>query len=142
MRRRRQNLLRWTNSTVIMVRVSSSFRGACTLDLYLFLFLGNIFATNFTLGGELYSSRILTEDERSSLTKTKESVKAAAAFSISSPVVSAGGSFAKTNSQEAIASEQQLHQNLQLAWEARGGNTLLCSKYVVSWSYSVLSHVL
>ncbi|OJJ84611.1 uncharacterized protein ASPGLDRAFT_35101 [Aspergillus glaucus CBS 516.65] len=88
---------------------------------------GNAFVTTFTVGGELNSSRTLTQGEQTSITTTKEKMKAAAALSISSPWASGGASFAKSNSKEETASEQELHQNLQLAWEARGGNTLLCT---------------
>ncbi|PYH88456.1 hypothetical protein BO71DRAFT_467923 [Aspergillus ellipticus CBS 707.79] len=88
---------------------------------------GNAFVAMFTVGGELYSSRTLTKEEQSSVTTIKEKMKAAAALSISSPWASGGASFAKSTSNEETASEQELHQSLQLAWEARGGNTLLRS---------------
>ncbi|CAL5871545.1 uncharacterized protein PFLUO_LOCUS5798 [Penicillium psychrofluorescens] len=88
---------------------------------------GNAFVTRFTLGGELYSSRILTAEEQSSIIKTKEKVKAAASFSFSSPWTCGSASVTKVESNESTAGEQELHHNLQLAWEARGGDTLLCT---------------
>lgn len=133
MRKRHLMPRRWTTSIAIMVRHFLSI----TYQLIEFdmltnfsMFPGNAFVTNFTVGGELYSSRILSQAEQSSVTTTKEKMKAAAALSVSSPWASGGASFAKSNSKEETASEQELHQNLQLAWEARGGNTLLCTKYV------------
>jgi hypothetical protein len=95
-----------------------------------FVLPGNVFAATLTLGGELHSTRSLTEKEKTSLEATKDHVKTAAGFSLSSPYLSAGISGGTAEAGNVQTLEQQLRQNLRLAWHARGGDTILCSKYV------------
>ncbi|KAH7024703.1 uncharacterized protein B0I36DRAFT_366624 [Microdochium trichocladiopsis] len=88
---------------------------------------GNVFALQFTLGGELTSSRLFDSHDNSSLASFKDSIKLAAGLSISSPYVTAGFSTSSVDATEHAEGEKTTNQNLRLTWKARGGNTLLCS---------------
>ncbi|KAI2467792.1 hypothetical protein F4781DRAFT_297493 [Annulohypoxylon bovei var. microspora] len=88
---------------------------------------GSIFATQFTLGGELTSSRLFHGSDAAELSAFKDSVKLAAGLSISTPYVSAGASVGSYNSNEKTEGEKSAQQSMRLAWQARGGDTLLCS---------------
>ncbi|KAJ5291794.1 hypothetical protein N7478_001045 [Penicillium angulare] len=84
------------------------------------LALGTFFATNFTLGGELTSSRMFREKEQAKLEATQESIKTSAGLSITSPYASAGGGYAKWDWKETTEGVNKVNQSLRLAWEARG----------------------
>ncbi|KZF19536.1 hypothetical protein L228DRAFT_241750 [Xylona heveae TC161] len=88
---------------------------------------GNVFISTFTLGGYLHSTRHLTEEEKSSLDQTKEKTRVAAGFSFSTPKASGGASFSKVDSKTDTEGQNSMNQALRLTWEARGGDTLLCS---------------
>lgn len=94
------------------------------------MFLGTVFATHFTLGGELTSSRLFHGSDSVELSTVKDSVKVAAGLSITSPYGSGGFSYGSSNSSESSKGEKTAQQSMRLAWQARGGDTLLCSKYV------------
>lgn len=94
------------------------------------MFLGTVFATHFTLGGELTSSRLFHGSDAVELSTVKDSVKVAAGLSITSPYGSGGFSYGSSNSSESSKGEKAAQQSMRLAWQARGGDTLLCSKYV------------
>lgn len=87
-----------------------------------------MFATSFTLGGYLYSTRSVTKEHRTNLDQVKDQTRKAAGLSIQTPVFGAsiGGASASGNgSQEG---EGTLNQQVRLTWDAHGGNTLLASK--------------
>ncbi|KAH7140033.1 hypothetical protein B0J13DRAFT_639301 [Dactylonectria estremocensis] len=88
---------------------------------------GSVFATQFTLGGELTSSRLFRSTDEAELLAVKDSLKIAAGLSISTPYVSAGASYGSSNSNEKTEGEKKAQQSMRLAWQARGGDTLLCS---------------
>ncbi|KAF3922653.1 hypothetical protein ABW21_db0202069 [Orbilia brochopaga] len=88
---------------------------------------GTIFATSFTLGGFLYSTRDVTTEETSTLAQVKNKTRAAAGLSIQSPYGGGGGNVAKTNADGTTVGTVSLNQEVRLAWNARGGDTLLCS---------------
>ncbi|EAW16898.1 uncharacterized protein NFIA_002480 [Aspergillus fischeri NRRL 181] len=100
---------------------------------------GNVFAATFTLGGELHSTRSLTTTEKQNLAATKDNVKTAAGFSLSSPYVSGGVSGGWVDSSNKNTADQQLRQSLRLAWHARGGDTILCSN-PPQWAATVRNH--
>ncbi|KXJ85768.1 hypothetical protein Micbo1qcDRAFT_127428 [Microdochium bolleyi] len=89
--------------------------------------LGNVFALNFTLGGELTSSRLYNSQDHGSLESFKDSVKEAAGMSITSPYATGGFSVGSVQAGEHTAGVRSASQSARLAWKARGGNTLLCS---------------
>ncbi|GJN76022.1 hypothetical protein PLICBS_010133 [Purpureocillium lilacinum] len=87
----------------------------------------SVFATQFTLGGELTSSRLFHGSDAAELSAFKDSVKVAAGLSISTPHGSAGVSHGSHSSNETAEEEKKAQRSLRLAWQARGGDTLLCS---------------
>ncbi|GJN78643.1 hypothetical protein PLIIFM63780_002152 [Purpureocillium lilacinum] len=87
----------------------------------------SVFATQFTLGGELTSSRLFHGSDAAELSAFKDSVKVAAGLSISTPHGSAGISHGSHSSNETAEEEKKAQRSLRLAWQARGGDTLLCS---------------
>lgn len=89
---------------------------------------GNAFVTRFSLGGYLKSTRHLTQIERKSLGQAKEKARLAAGLSFQSPKGGGNLNYASVTEKGNEKGEASLFQSLQLAWEARGGNTLLCSK--------------
>lgn len=91
---------------------------------------GSIFATQFTLGGELTSSRLFHGEDSGNLSAFKDSLKIAAGASIFSAGASLGVSGSSYTSTETVNGEKTAQQSLRLTWQARGGDTLLRSKYV------------
>ncbi|KAF4237534.1 hypothetical protein CNMCM6805_006865 [Aspergillus fumigatiaffinis] len=100
---------------------------------------GNVFAATFTLDGELHSTRSLTTTEKQNLAATKDNVKTAAGFSLSSPYIAGGVSGGWADSNNKNTADQQLRQSLRLAWHARGGDTILCSN-PPQWAATVRNH--
>ncbi|RHZ60773.1 hypothetical protein CDV55_104586 [Aspergillus turcosus] len=100
---------------------------------------GNVFAATFTVGGELHSTRSLTTTEKQNLAATKDNVKTAAGFSLSSPYLGGGVSGGWADSSSSNTADQQLRQSLRLAWHARGGDTILCSN-PPQWASTVRNH--
>ncbi|KAI1818289.1 hypothetical protein GGS20DRAFT_529396 [Poronia punctata] len=100
---------------------------------------GSVFATQFTLGGELVSSRLFSGTDEGRLSALKDSTKIAAGASLTTPYGSASASYGSTNSTESQEGERSTQQSLRLAWEARGGNTLLCSN-PPAWTSTVKDH--
>ncbi|KAI4600652.1 hypothetical protein KJ359_012813 [Pestalotiopsis sp. 9143b] len=102
---------------------------------------GSVFATQFTLGGELTSTRFFQSTDSGELSAFKDNLKTAAGLSISSPVVSGGGSFASSEGKEGSKGERSANQSARLAWQARGGDTLLCSNPPM-WASTVKNYML
>ncbi|KAI8625822.1 hypothetical protein F5Y19DRAFT_448905 [Xylariaceae sp. FL1651] len=88
---------------------------------------GSAFATQFTLGGELISSRLFHGKDDAQLSAFKDSTKIAAGASLTTPYGSGSTSYGSTETNEGSQGQRSAQQSLRLAWEARGGNTLLCS---------------
>ncbi|KAH6851071.1 hypothetical protein B0I37DRAFT_414420 [Chaetomium sp. MPI-CAGE-AT-0009] len=97
---------------------------------------GSVFATKFTLGGELISSRLFHGTDDAELSAFKDSVKVAAGLSLSTPYGSAGASYGSLDSNESTKGERKAQQSVRLAWQARGGDTLLCSSPTL-WANTV-----
>ncbi|KAK6539955.1 hypothetical protein TWF694_008789 [Orbilia ellipsospora] len=102
---------------------------------------GSVFATQFTLGGELTSTRFFQSTDAGELSAFKDSVKIAAGLSISTPAVSGGGSYASMEVKEGSQGERRANQSARLAWQARGGDTLLCSNPPL-WASTVKNYLL
>jgi hypothetical protein len=99
---------------------------------FLLLNLGTEFTTRFTLGGFLHSTRTLSEEEKKNLEQTKDKTRTAAGVSFQTPAASFTMSQADAITNAKDKGNASLFQNLRLTWEATGGNTLLCSRYVSS----------
>ncbi|KAL6158044.1 hypothetical protein ACJBU6_03850 [Exserohilum turcicum] len=88
---------------------------------------GKIFVTKFTLGGYLHSTRNVSSKEQSSLEQVKDRTRIAAGLSIQTPKASGGINVAKVESTVTETGVASLLQDAHLTWNARGGDTLLCS---------------
>lgn len=95
------------------------------------MLIGTVFATSFTLGGYLYSSRNVTKDELSTLDQVKDTTRKAAGLSIQTPVVGASVGVASAKGTGTTTGDASLNQEARLTWDAHGGNTLLASKCVI-----------
>ena len=93
---------------------------------------GTVFVTRSTLGGFLYSTRHVTEEEQKNLQQAKDKTRITAGASIQTPWVSGNANFASVHSTSNETSNASRDQEARLAWDARGGKTLLCSKSVQS----------
>ncbi|THC87721.1 hypothetical protein EYZ11_012831 [Aspergillus tanneri] len=112
---------------------------------------GNAFPTQVMLGGFLHSSRFVDAQSTDHLEKIKAETKTAAGISFASPKLSLGVNYAKANGNEDEKSSGAAYQNANLAWEARGGDTTLCSnppewantvKDYRNWRITEQSHML
>ena len=72
----------------------------------------------------------MTATERSSLDQVKDRTKIAAGFSLLTPKASGGINVARVEERSTETATASLLQDVRLTWNARGGDTLLCSKYV------------
>ncbi|GIK03851.1 hypothetical protein Aspvir_007926 [Aspergillus viridinutans] len=88
---------------------------------------GDAFPTKVVLGGFLRSSRKVRVKTDEQLEAAKEETKKAAGLSFASPQVSFGMNYAKTTSDTTTTGHGQTIGNAALTWEARGGDTVLCS---------------
>ncbi|KAK4203001.1 hypothetical protein QBC40DRAFT_219920 [Triangularia verruculosa] len=88
---------------------------------------GDAFPTKVVLGGFLRSSRKVQVQTDEQLEAAKEETKKAAGLGFASPQVSFGMNYAKTTSDTNTTSSGQTIGNAALTWEARGGDTVLCS---------------
>ncbi|KAF7179293.1 hypothetical protein CNMCM7691_008226 [Aspergillus felis] len=89
--------------------------------------IGDAFPTKVVLGGFLRSSRQVRVKTDEELEAAKEETKKAAGLSFASPQVSFGMNYAKTTSDTTTTGHGQTIGNAALTWEARGGDTVLCS---------------
>jgi hypothetical protein len=97
---------------------------------------GNAFPTRVVLGGSLHSAKTVTFSNQSELDAHKEEMKDAAGFSFASPKFSIGINHAHVSSKETIESTAKANRAAHLTWEARGGDTVLCSNPPL-WAYTV-----
>ncbi|CAG5136910.1 uncharacterized protein ALTATR162_LOCUS4 [Alternaria atra] len=102
---------------------------------------GKIFVTKFTLGGYLHSTRNISSKEQSSLEQVKDRTRIAAGLSIQTPKASGGINVAKVESTGTETGVASLLQDAHLTWNARGGDTLLCSN-PPAWANTVKDYKL
>ncbi|RSL92356.1 hypothetical protein CEP52_013848 [Fusarium oligoseptatum] len=100
---------------------------------------GNAFATSFTLGGYLYSTRSVSETEMANLEQVKDQARKAAGLSIQTPKVSGSFGVASTTGTGKEEGSAVLHQEARLTWDACGGDTLLASN-PAAWVSTVKDH--
>ncbi|KAF4497180.1 hypothetical protein FAGAP_6639 [Fusarium agapanthi] len=91
---------------------------------------GNAFATSFTLGGYLYSTRSVSKTEITNLEQVKDQARKAAGLSIQTPKVSGSFGVASTTGTGKEEGSAVLHQEARLTWDACGGDTLLASNMI------------
>lgn len=100
-----------------------------------------MFATKFTLGGYLHSTRNVRSTEQSSLSQIKDQTRSAAGLSIQTPWASGELNVAKVNMSGKEEGSASLLQSARLTWEARGGDTVLCSN-PPAWASTVKDYKL
>ncbi|KAK3686197.1 hypothetical protein B0T22DRAFT_483093 [Podospora appendiculata] len=100
---------------------------------------GIVFVTRLTLGGFLHSTRNVTSTETATLDEVKDKTRVAAGISVQSPYVSGSVNFAKVDQTSTATSGATLDQTARLAWDAHGGDTLLCTN-PPAWANTVKDH--
>ncbi|OJJ95806.1 hypothetical protein ASPACDRAFT_64276 [Aspergillus aculeatus ATCC 16872] len=88
---------------------------------------GDAFPSKVILGGFLRSSRDVKVKTTEQLDAAKEETRRAAEVSFAAPQVSFGVTYASTTSETKTSGQGQTVGNAALTWEARGGDTVLCS---------------
>jgi hypothetical protein len=89
---------------------------------------GHIFVTSFQLGGQLIGSKFGSSIAGTTEREKRDSMKVSAAVSVESKFASAEASYSNTTSNSEKTSTSSVQNSSALAWNARGGNTLLCAK--------------
>jgi hypothetical protein len=119
----------WLSSEILVLFIQKS-RGSTKTDSH---FLGTIFSTKVRLGGRLRATRRLRSTAQQSEHQQKDAFKWSMSASMGlAPFVDAKGGFEKSGSK--AHGDQNISNSASdaIVWEAQGGNTLLCSKYVVT----------
>ncbi|OGM48861.1 hypothetical protein ABOM_002985 [Aspergillus bombycis] len=93
---------------------------------------GTFFATRIELGGRLHATEDSAALGKASVSEKSKAMKAAASLSFSSPWVQASASASSASSTANKAENSESSLNVSMTWEAKGGDTLLCNKYIVS----------
>lgn len=75
---------------------------------------GTVFATPFTLGGYLSSTRSVTKDEQTTLEQVKDQTRKAAGLSMQTPKVSGSFGVATTTGTGTEDEKATLHQDVRL----------------------------
>lgn len=91
---------------------------------------GHIFSKRVQLGGRLSSSQKVANAESGTDTAQAEKLKASASASVSSSFFKASASYSHEKQVQQSQSSNKKDLNSSMAWEATGGDTLLCNKYV------------
>lgn len=91
-------------------------------------FEGDTFATQVSLGGRLQHIKTITEEEKGKIDVIKDRMQAAAGASFAAPYVSAAVAYGHTEGTQSTDETSTLNRSLAMSWEARGGDTTLCSK--------------
>jgi len=89
---------------------------------------GHIFSKRIQLGGRLSSSQRLIKDDAGSSASQAEKLKASASASISSSFFQATVNASHEKQSKQAQSSNNKSLNSSMAWEATGGDTLLCNK--------------
>jgi MAC/Perforin domain len=92
---------------------------------------GHVYAKEVHLGGRLQCTKSLESVSGASISQKREALKAEASAQFNARMITAGGRYTGTNL-EHQKSGLSLTASLQMvAWEARGGDTTLSSKWVI-----------
>ncbi|OJD31466.1 membrane attack complex component perforin [Diplodia corticola] len=88
---------------------------------------GHVFATEAQLGGMLYSTRMSSSFASDSTSKKMDSMRVAVAASFSTSRFAAAASAEAKWGSDSASTSSETRKSDSLAWEAKGGDTLLCS---------------
>jgi hypothetical protein len=89
---------------------------------------GHIFATVFQLGGQLQSSKFAGSMLSTTDSERADALKAAVGASFGAQYVSGSARYSRDTQRSSQNQERKMSDLSNLAWTARGGNTLLCAK--------------
>jgi hypothetical protein len=94
------------------------------------IFAGTFFASRVELGGRLHSSESSDSSAEGKVEERARALKISAAASFSSTYAQGSASGSKEDSSNHSSNRQNSSLSNNLAWEAKGGDTLLCNKWV------------
>lgn len=89
---------------------------------------GDMFALEIQLGGRLSCSKAKTADSQADAEDEASKFKAAASASISSAFFKASAEFNHEHQEKKTTENSTQNLSSEVAWEATGGDTLLCNK--------------
>jgi hypothetical protein len=112
------------NSAKCLVRSQARINDGQMLTI-----VGHVFATVFQLGGQMQSSRFASTMLTGSETLVQDALKAAVGASFGAQYASGSAKYTKETQKTTHQAQQTVLDLSNLAWSARGGNTLLCAKY-------------
>ncbi|WXC44416.1 hypothetical protein QX201_004150 [Fusarium graminearum] len=92
---------------------------------------GHIFSKRVQIGGRLSSSEKVTSTQDASTQSQIRKLKANASASVSSSFFQASASYSNEKQSNESKSSDSKSLNKSMAWEATGGDTLLCNRYVL-----------
>lgn len=92
---------------------------------------GHIFSKRVRIGGRLSSSEKVTSTQDASTQSQIRKLKANASASVSSSFFQASASYSNEKQSNESKSSDSKSLNKSMAWEATGGDTLLCNRYVL-----------
>lgn len=93
---------------------------------------GHIFSRRVQLGGRLSSSQKVVSTEGSKVKEQAQQLKASASASVSSSFFQASVSASHERQSKEGSTSSKKDFSSSMAWEATGGDTLLCNKYALS----------
>ncbi|KNG87340.1 hypothetical protein ANOM_003946, partial [Aspergillus nomiae NRRL 13137] len=93
---------------------------------------GTFFATRVELGGRLHATEDSAALGNASVSEKSKAMKAAASLSFSSSWAQGSASTSSASSAAKKTEDRDSSLNVSMTWEAKGGDTLLCNKYIVS----------
>lgn len=99
---------------------------------------GTFFVTRVELGGRLHSTDDTDAFSQETVEQRASSMKIAAAASFSSAWVQGSASYSQGNATNTSTTNQNSGLNMNLTWEAKGGDTLLCNKWVFLPSHPLM----
>ncbi|USW55752.1 Putative membrane attack complex component/perforin (MACPF) domain-containing protein [Septoria linicola] len=100
---------------------------------------GHIFACTVQLGGQLTSTKSASSFASVKDEQKRDAMQAAVAVSVESKFVSASAGYSKGKTDENESRASNTDSSSALAWNARGGNTLLCAN-PAAWANSVADY--
>lgn len=92
--------------------------------------IGRFFATRIELGGRLHASEQSTAKSDAEKAEQARTQKAAAALSFSSPYVQASAKMGHGEASSSSSDKSTKESSKSMCWEAKGGDTLQCNKFV------------
>lgn len=99
--------------------------------------LGAFFATRIELGGRLHATEDSDALGTATVSDKSQAMKKAASLSFASPWVQASASGSSSSSTGNHEENSGSSLSVSMTWEAKGGDTLLCNKYIFPFADEV-----